>query len=253
MSLKDHSRNFWRDGYLVIDDFFDAGLMDRLDREIEQHFGDNPEFRHEDEFLTRAKTEVIPWFPQNPDLPEYTDAAAQPFNLLESDQKLSELTSFLLGEKWTTLYSMVMFSGKGTTGQAWHQDCAPENPSRFNLNRLVYSRDLSAEIGGQTVVLPGSHRKGELPVGEPHEDLEGQVVLTPRKGTLVMLHGHTWHRVLPITGGVRFSTNYRSCPQGTPADITDVCVYRNMRYRFSTSKVIEERSATSAIRLRSHL
>ena len=134
-----------------------------------------------------------------------------------------------------------MFSKKGTSGQAWHQDCPPDESSKFNLNRLVYTRDISEDIGGRTVVMPGSHRMGELPAGEPHEDLQGQVILKPHKGTLVLLHGHTWHRVLPIRGAFRFSTNYRACPQDTPADITDVCVYRNMRYSFSTNSVVEER------------
>ena len=36
---------------------------------------------------------------------------------------------------------------------------------------------------------------------------------------------------------------YRAAPAGTPDDVTDVCVYRNMRYRFSTSAVVEERVA----------
>ena len=74
-------------------------------------------------------------------------------------------------------------------------------------------------------------------------EFDGQVVLKPKKGTLVLLHGHTWHCVLPIKGSYRFSTNYRAAPMGTPEDITDVCVYRNMRYQFSTSSVVEERVA----------
>lgn len=36
---------------------------------------------------------------------------------------------------------------------------------------------------------------------------------------------------------------YCAAPAGTPDDVTDVCVYRNMRYRFSTSAVVEERVA----------
>ena len=138
---------------------------------------------------------------------------------------------------------MVMFSKQGTSGQAWHQDCPPDDPQQFNLNRLVYTRDISDEIGGQTVVVPGSHRAGELPVGDPTGHFDGEVVLRPKKGTLVLLHGHTWHRVLPIKGRYRFSTNYRAAPAGVPDDVTDVCVYRNMRYQFSTSEVIEERTA----------
>lgn len=242
MDLPELKSDFERVGYLVLRDFFDSELMDRIDRTIRRHFGDDPGFRHEAEFLSKSRTEVIPWFPQNPELSEYDPALAAPFDQLEEDPRLRELTRTLLGDGWSPLYSMVMFSKRGTAGQAWHQDCPPDDPRQFNLNRLVYSRDLSDEVGGQTVVMPGSHRMGELPAGEPHEDLEGQVVLRPRKGTLVLLHGHTWHRVLPITGEFRFSTNYRACPAGTPADITDICVYRNMRYSFASNSVIEERS-----------
>jgi hypothetical protein len=51
--------------------------------------------------------------------------------------------------------------------------------------------------------------------------------------------------VLPIKGAFRFSTNYRACPAGTPADINDICVYRNMRYCFASNRVVEEREAVS--------
>ena len=241
MDYKKLSSEFWQQGYLVVDNFFDPDLMNQLDHNIRQYFGDNPEFWHEEEFLRKSKTEVIPWFPQNPELPDYSAQLANPFDRLETDSRLKQLTTSLLGEEWSPLYSMVMYSRKGTTGQAWHQDCPPDDPEKFNMNRLVYTRDLCSDIGGQTVVMPGSHRKGELTTGEPHEELEGQVVLSPRKGTLVLLHGHTWHRVLPITGAFRFSTNYRVCPRGTPADITDICVYRNMRYCFASNRVVEER------------
>ena len=239
------SKEFWKKGYLVLDDFFDPELMERLDQNIRHYFGQNPEFWHEEEFLRKSETEVIPWFPQNLELPEYSAGLAAPFDRLETDRVLEQLTGALLGKDWIPLYSMVMYSRKGTVGQAWHQDCPPNDAAKYNLNRLVYSRDLSDNIGGKTVVMPGSHRMGELPTGEPHEELEGQVVLSPRKGTLVLLHGHTWHRVLPITGEFRFSTNYRACPAGTPADINDICVYRNMRYCFASNRVVEEREAVS--------
>ena len=241
MNFEKLSDDFWNNGYLVLDNFFSSELYLQLDSNIRKHFGDDPAFWHEEEFLKKSKTEVIPWFPQNPELSEYSAQLAAPFDQLESDDRMRKLTKAILGTDWSPLYSMVMFSKQGTTGQAWHQDCPPDDPRQFNLNRLIYTRDISEEIGGQTVVMPGSHRRGELPVGDPDEDIEGQVILKPREGTLVFLHGHTWHRVLPVTGEFRFSTNYRACPAGTPADITDVSVYRNMRYRFSTSSVIEER------------
>lgn len=242
MNLDGLTAQFWSDGYLVIDDFFESDLMDRIDENIVGHFGPAPEFLHEADFLERSQTDVVPWFPQRSDADDFSLDRAQPFHELAENRALAELTRAVLGSDWRSLYSMVMFSGKGTNGQAWHQDCPPEDPLRHNLNRLVYSRDLSAEIGGQTVVVPGSHLMGEIPVGDPNGTLSGQVVLTPRKGTLVFLHGHTWHRVLPVTGSFRFSTNYRACPSGTPDDITDIGVYRNMRYRFSTNELLEERS-----------
>ena len=137
-----------------------------------------------------------------------------------------------------------MFSKRGTSGQAWHQDCPPEDPRFHNLNRLVYSSNITDETGGQTVVVPGSHRHGVIPAGEPTGELGGEVVLRPGAGTLVILHGHAWHRVLPIRGEFRYSTNYRAAPKDSPHDMTDVCVYRNMRYRFSSSEIIERRVTT---------
>ncbi|MDH3338845.1 MAG: phytanoyl-CoA dioxygenase family protein [Gammaproteobacteria bacterium] len=239
MNTSDVLARFERDGYIVIEDFCDSELMDGLDQLIRSHFGENPDFLHSDEFLDKAKTDVIPWFPQN----EGVDT----FDVIDADSRLGELSDAILGDNWTSQYCMVMFSKKGTSGQAWHQDCAPDDPKVFNLNRLVYTSDITDEIGGQTVVVPGSHRRGLIPAGDPVGEFDGQVVLRPKQGTLVLLHGHTWHRVLPIKGAYRFSTNYRAAPVGTPDNITDVCVYRNMRYQFSTSRVIEERFATRTL------
>ncbi|HKU16176.1 MAG TPA: phytanoyl-CoA dioxygenase family protein [Steroidobacteraceae bacterium] len=224
---------FWRDGYLVLEDFFRPSVMDRLDRLIRRRFGADPAFWHNEEFLTKARTEVIPWFPQQEGVAEFDD--------LEAAAGFKGLTDAILGSGWQRLYCMVMFSKPGTAGQAWHQDCAPEDPAIHNLNRLVYTSDVGPLDGGQTVVVRGSHRHGLLPAGDPEVRFDDEVVLTPTKGMVVFLHGHTWHRVLPVRGAARVSTNYRAMPAGTPESITDVCVYRNMRYCFSTSSVVEER------------
>ncbi|MEH6636879.1 MAG: phytanoyl-CoA dioxygenase family protein [Halioglobus sp.] len=230
------AEKFWRDGYIILDNFFNDALMNEYQALILQHFGEAPEFLHNEEFLSKAATEVIPWFPQQEGL--------DTFDTVQEDPRLLDLTAALLGSGWKSLYCMTMFSMKGTKGQAWHQDCAPDDAAVFNVNRLVYTEDISPAIGGQTIVIPGSHRRGELTVGPVDEDFADQVTLTPTKGTLIMLHGHTWHRVLPVTGRYRVSTNYRCCPQGTPEDVTDICVYRNMRYRFETNTVVQDRLTT---------
>jgi hypothetical protein len=236
MNMRKLLSDFEQDGFLVIEDFFDPDLMDDLDHRIRDHFGDNPEFLHDDLFIGKSKAEVVPWFPQN--------EGVIAFDEINEKARFRGLTTTILGAGWSSQNCMVMFSAKGTNGQAWHQDCSPDDADDatvFNLNRLVYTSDISDKIGGQTVVVPGSFRQGILPAGDPLGEFKNQVVLRPKKGTLILLHGHTWHRVLPITGARRYSTNYRAAPAGTPDDVTDVCVYRNMRYRFSTCEVVEER------------
>ncbi|MGV6806765.1 MAG: phytanoyl-CoA dioxygenase family protein [bacterium] len=233
MNTEKLARQFWDQGYLVLPDFFSEALMDRYNELILDHFGLTPAFFHNDEFLSKAETEVIPWFPQ--------EEGVRDFDIVENDSRLKGLTGAILGAGWGSQYSMVMFSRQGTKGQAWHQDCPPDEPDLFNMNRLVYTHDITEDIGGQTLVVPGSHKRGLLTTGPVDEDFPDQVELRPTKGTLVLLHGHTWHRVRPVKGTYRVSTNYRSATGKTPDDITDICVYRNMRYQFSTNRVVEER------------
>jgi ectoine hydroxylase len=59
---------------------------------------------------------------------------------------------------------MTMFSKKGTKGQAWHQDCPPDDNQKFNLNRLVYTMDIDDQVGQKVLVMPDSHRYAELSV-----------------------------------------------------------------------------------------
>jgi ectoine hydroxylase len=229
---------FWTNGYVAIDGFFDNGLMDELHELIVGHFHGQPESCLNDEFAARAKTQIVPWFPQREGVGR--------FDIIDDDARLAGITAALLGDGWHSQYCMVMYSAQGTNGQAWHQDCPPETKDDYNLNRLLYTRDIVDEIGGQLMLVPRTHTGGALPAGEPHGDIEGQITLYPKKGTLVLIHGHCWHRVRPVHGGYRVSTNYRAAPANTPDDVTDVCVYRNMRYRFSTKTVVEDRLAAKS-------
>ena len=233
MNIKQYANEFWEQGFLVLENFFDDNTMNTLNTIILEHYGMNPHWEHNDEFIQKSATEVVPWFPFR--------EGNNIFEIIEKDQRLLTLTEAILGEAWDKLYFMAMFSKHGTKGQAWHQDSPPEDQLRFNLNRLFYTHDIDETTGGQTIVFPKTHKGGAIPKGDPHEDLEGQVVLSPKKGTLVFLHGHLWHRVLPVHGAYRVSCNSRAIPKDTPEDITDIAVYRNMRYKFSTSEVIEER------------
>lgn len=224
---------FWENGYLILDEFFPADLMDEYQQIILDHFLTKTDWEHNTDFITKSENEVIPWFPYNEGQPY--------FDGIDKNNAFNTLTAHILKSGWDNLYCMMMFSKAGSKGQAWHQDCPPENPTQFNLNRLVYTHDITDETGGEIVIIPKSHRKGVLPAGVPHEDLENQLVFSPKKGTAIFLHGHCFHRVMPVKAD-RVSSNFRAIPKGVPKDITDVCVYRNMRYRFSTSEIIEERT-----------
>ena len=234
MDVNKYAKDFWENGFLVLENFFDTNMMDTLNTIILDHYGLQPEWEHSDEFIQKSATEVIPWFP--------FQEGNNVFDIIEKDARLLTITKAILGEDWEKLYFMAMFSQQGTRGQAWHQDSPPENQKQFNLNRLFYTHDINERIGGQTIVFPKTHLGGTaISVGDPHEDLEGQVVLSPKKGTLIILHGHLWHRVLPVKGAYRLSANSRAISKDTPKDITDIAVYRNMRYKFSTHEIVEER------------
>ncbi|MBT8140974.1 MAG: phytanoyl-CoA dioxygenase [Gammaproteobacteria bacterium] len=233
MQIETLVKQFWQNGFLLLEKLFDPDLMDKYNTLILGHFGLDPEYLHDPDFVTRSGAEVIPWFPQQDGI--------KIFDRIQQHKALNLLTEQILGPKWRSLDCMVMFSKQGTAGQAWHQDCPPENPQIFNLNRLVYTHDITQETGGQIVVVKGSHKLGLLPASEYDQSFENEICLSPNKGDVLLLHGHLWHRVKPVTGAYRVSTNYRSIPAGTPDNVTDICVYRNMLYRFSSSEVILDR------------
>ena len=54
MNLGQLHTEFWKDGYLVLEDFFESGLMNRMDQTIRNWFGDDPKFWHEEEFLKKS-------------------------------------------------------------------------------------------------------------------------------------------------------------------------------------------------------
>jgi hypothetical protein len=232
--IKVLAKKFWEQGFLHLPKVFDLELIEKCNAQIIAHFGMNPDFEHSDEFIKMSGAEVVPWFPQQ--------AGPSCFDDINHNQTLVNLTQEILGVLWYEQYSMVMFSKKGTQGQAWHQDCLCADPKKFNLNRLIYTMDISKELtGGQTTLIPGSHLTGMIPSVTQTLDESLALTLSPKKGDLLLLHGHCYHKVEKVTGEYRVSTNCRAAPKDTPKDITDIGVYRNMIYQFSSSTVIEER------------
>ena len=212
-------------GYVVIEGFLTDHENDQLNESLDVKYARwQAEARQVAQKSDHDECDVLAWDPLLEGHPVFCELAAS--------EKLRRATAGVLGDDFETQTSLIMFSIPHGRGQAWHQDCPPEEVGLFNLNRLLYPSDTNLE-NGAIVVVPGSHKQGVIPPGGTQDPISGEVVLTPRAGTLVLLHGHVYHRVTPnLTDKPRNSVNFRALPAGVPDWVTCVAVYRNGRTRF---------------------
>jgi ectoine hydroxylase-related dioxygenase (phytanoyl-CoA dioxygenase family) len=230
MTPAEIARRFAADGYVVLPDFLDAATNAELERELARRFADEaalapPANAAPD--LTGC--DIVCWNPVGEGNPTFR-------RLLERPDVLA-VTAACLGAGFTSSNSLVMLSARGGRGQAWHQDCRSDGGG-FNLNRLLYTSDVSAEDGA-VVVVPGSHRRGRIPPGDAHGHFPDEVELTPCARTLVLLHGWCWHRVTANRSRRRrVSINVRAWPAGCTDEICHIGVYRNHEVDFRRGEAI---------------
>ena len=228
-------RAFEKHGVLVFPDALSPRKLRNLNAEIAAHCEPIVEDaeRERESSTTRIgfDVEVVPWDP--------IADGSQVFARLAEDPVLRGLTESVLGPGFGAPRALVMRSVGGGNGQAWHQDCPPDDPEAFNLNRLFYMQDTHEEDGA-IVVVPGSHRTGRIPSGGSQESIDGEQVLTPTAGTLVLLHGHVFHRVTPNRSGKpRVSVNLRAYPPGVSDQVNRIGIYRNGAYDFAEGRRLD--------------
>lgn len=230
LSLSGIRREFERWGVVVFPRFFAEEELLSARKAMDEYFAPlqaramSLTSAHHGEAEKSFACDVIPWDPLKEKHPVFRN--------LHNHPALVEVTEAMLGAGFTAPGSLVMFSVGGGRGQAWHQDCPVEATRDFNLNRLIYTGDVSVEDGA-IVVVPGSHRMGRIPPGGHQDPMDGEVVLTPKAGTLVFLHGHVYHRVTPnLNRKPRVSVNFRAFCAGTSPDVTCIGVYRNGTVNF---------------------
>lgn len=217
---------FERDGVVVLPGFLSETQMIPLRRELEAHYAPlaaTAATSHNGAgLLAKFECDVMVWGPLGDKNAEFIALNALP--------NLADVTEAVLDAGYSTnANGLVMYSVGGGRGQAWHQDCPPGGPEskEFNLNRLIYTDDVALEDGA-IVFVPGSHRFGRIPSGGHQEPITGEITLEPRAGTLVLLHGHVYHRVTPnLNMKPRTSINLRAYPSGIDATVTCIGVYRN--------------------------
>ncbi|GDY13959.1 hypothetical protein LBMAG53_28370 [Planctomycetota bacterium] len=175
------------------------------------------------------QTAVVSWGP--------IQAGDPAFIALRDHPLLRSLTAAAIGLGATGNGCLVMLSRNGHR-QAWHQDTSSADPGQFVLNRLLYLWDIDPQAGTLYCV-PGSHRRGIIPPGEPHESLPDEVGLAPRAGTLVLIHSRCFHRVsVNATHDLRFSVNFRAQPAGSTEHLDRYGVYRTGTHDFVTNKAV---------------
>jgi ectoine hydroxylase len=155
---------------------------------------------------------------------------------LFSAQSVRDLTEKVLGHSWNTEGPPLIFSTPINGKQGWHQDTSDVDPGIYMINRIIYPRRVQPEQGG-LVVVPGSHQKGDIPKGGNHDDIDGQIVLFPEAGTIVLMHSRCWHRVQENRVALpRTQINWRARPASAPPNLGNNPVFRTGRWDFAASK-----------------
>jgi ectoine hydroxylase len=233
MSFDNVRNQFWEQGFVVLEGFFTdqelSGVVQSLDRYREQ-----VSKKFEEQYQASKDREIF-----DTKVVNFGGEASQDqeFQKLVQNQRLYQVTQAVLGEGYQNDSLLVMFTTRGS-GQAWHRDCHYENPGHFIMNRLIYTQDLIPEAGALYVV-PGSHKLTELPPGELHEPIEGEIMITPKKGTLALVHSSTFHRVQRNeTDEPRVSINFRVRPKDAPAGLTSIAVFRTGKWDFAKKQMV---------------
>lgn len=110
----------------------------------------------------------------------------------------------LFGELTTLHYSHGFIRRPGLEADnAWHFDGPRVTPHQLYGGRLPlvlkigwWLTDLSEPDAGNFVYLPGSHRALDIPTALTHEPARGEVMLRVPPGSITIMHGGLWHRVL---------------------------------------------------------
>jgi ectoine hydroxylase-related dioxygenase (phytanoyl-CoA dioxygenase family) len=174
------------EGYLLLADFMPVELLTRLRRLVDELFAEEgeaagSEFKQEPGCRRLAnlvdKGEVFRAVVGHPQILEYVR------QVLGSDIKLSSLNARSVNP--------------GGGAQPLHADMSavPDARGYWVCNTVWMLDDYTADNGALRLV-PGSHRWGKLPqeaLTDPLAVHPGQILVTGRAGSVVVLNAHAWH------------------------------------------------------------
>jgi ectoine hydroxylase-related dioxygenase (phytanoyl-CoA dioxygenase family) len=221
LPMADAAAQFYRDnGFLVVEDAFDADAIDALNREAAAICrGDRGAVRGlEPAAPGEADVEVLRrylciHFPHKIS-PAMHDVLAHP--------ALVEVLTRIIGPNVKCMQSMLFIKASGKPGQAWHQDEFFIPTRDRSLTGGWIAMDDATVENGCLWVVPGSHRHGIIWPQQRHNDRRfdctGEAMQFPytdddavpvevKRGSVVFFNGYLLHRSLPnyAPGGFRRS------------------------------------------------
>ncbi|MDE3198438.1 MAG: phytanoyl-CoA dioxygenase family protein [Acidobacteriota bacterium] len=175
-------RQLEEQGFLVLPDFLSEAQLEAFRARVEALFaaeGENAgsEFKTESGSRRLAncvnKGEIFEKVIETPEVLECIAAVLGP------DFKLSSL-------------NVRSASPNSNSGQPLHVDSGELPDEKGNaVCNSVWMLDDFTEYNGALRIVPGSHKWFRLP--KPGEKVEGEMLVTGKAGTVVVMNAHTWH------------------------------------------------------------
>jgi ectoine hydroxylase-related dioxygenase (phytanoyl-CoA dioxygenase family) len=181
------TRQLDQDGFLILENFMDNDLLMRLRERVEQLFAEEgdaagAEFKKEEG--CRRLANLVNKGPV--------------FRNIIAEERLLPFVRYVLGPeiKLSSLNARSV-NPHGTVAQPLHTDMAAvADDAGYWVCNMVWMLDDYTPANGALRVVPGSHRWGCLPqdvLADPFADHPGQVMVTGKAGTVVVVNAHVWH------------------------------------------------------------
>jgi len=221
------AETFWQDGIVALHGFYDSADVAEVARELDATVATDPDrpFGGGPGYAERFDTKVQVW-----------SANDQPTcRSLMADERLAAITEAICGPGYQTPAALGIFSTPHGCGQGWHQDSGSEELGDYEVNRILFPKDVMVEQG-RLVCVAGSHLRGRLPAGGNHEPIEGEQTFAPTSNTVVLMHTRCYHRVEPNSTYIaRTQVNSRARPATTADDVCNYAVFRTGTWNFKTA------------------
>jgi len=221
------AEQFRRDGLVLLELFYPLDQMNKLATALDEIVAADPdrEFGGGPDYARVCDTRVQVY--SGKDCPEILQAMRLPI--------LHHISEAICGPDYK-MGGEGIFSTPHGCGQGWHQDTRSREPDQYELNRIIFPRDVDPAQGCLYYV-PGSHLGPDLPPGGNHESLPNEVAVTPKAGTLALMHTRCFHRVgVNQNEQRRTQCNSRTRPATAAEGLGDTPVFRVGPWTFSTGK-----------------